>query len=82
MNPISCPVVALPPGAAYTYRLGATLQVRKRNLNLVVRRRNRIVHRCDLDPTGTGTVLPLSNADTVDAINTLEGAVTGIDAFV
>ena len=54
----------------------------KRNLNLVVRRRNRIVHRCDLDPTGTGTVLPASDADAVDAINTLEGAVTGIDAFV
>ena len=54
----------------------------KRNLNLVVGRRNRIVHRCDLDPTGTGAVLPLSDADALDAMTTVEGAVTGIDAFV
>jgi hypothetical protein len=54
----------------------------KRNLNLVVGRRNRIVHRCDLDPAGTGTVLTLTDTDALDAITTVESAVAGIDATV
>ncbi|CAM5681047.1 hypothetical protein MAUB1S_01460 [Mycolicibacterium aubagnense] len=54
----------------------------KRNLNLVVGRRNRIVHRCDLDPAGTGLVLPLSDVDALDAISTVDTAVAGIDGYV
>jgi hypothetical protein len=61
---------------------GAASGAVKRNLNLVVGRRNRIVHRCDLDPAGSGTVLPLIDTDALDAINTVEGAVAGIDSFV
>ncbi len=54
----------------------------KRGVSLVVGRRNRIVHRCDLDPTGTGTVLPISDVDAVDAIDTIEAAVAGIESFI
>ncbi|PQM52514.1 hypothetical protein C5U48_09435 [Mycolicibacter virginiensis] len=54
----------------------------KRGVSLVVGRRNRIVHRCDLDPAGTGTVLPISDVDAIDAIDTIAAAVAGIDSFV
>lgn len=54
----------------------------KRGLSLVVGRRNRIVHRCDLDPTGSGTVLPLSDLDALDAIGTVSAVVAGIDSFI
>ena len=51
-------------------------------LSLVVRRRNVIVHRCDIDPTGLGTPYPLTKDDAVDAVTTVESTVTAIASCV
>ncbi|QUR68155.1 hypothetical protein F6B93_14640 [Mycobacterium spongiae] len=54
----------------------------KTEVNLIVRRRNGIVHRCDVDPAGVGALYPLSHSDALDAIATIERVVTGIDSYV
>lgn len=51
-------------------------------LSLVVRRRNGIVHRCDVDPAGAGALYPLSGLDALSAITTVDGVVSGIDSYV
>jgi len=51
-------------------------------LSLVVRRRNIIVHRCDVDPTGLGGTYPLSKDDAVDAVATVENTVCAVNACI
>lgn len=48
-------------------------------LGVVVTRRNRIVHQADGDPLNPGVVTPLTSADALDAIATVEGTVLSID---
>ncbi|MFC5820258.1 hypothetical protein [Nonomuraea harbinensis] len=55
---------------------------RKIDLGLVVSRRNRIVHQCDLDPLNPGSITPLSDIDALASITTIEEIVTGIDKAV
>jgi len=52
------------------------------SLSLIVRRRNGIVHRCDVDPSGIGTLYPLSDVDALDSIATVESVVAGINSYV
>lgn len=51
----------------------------KTALGVVVARRNRIVHSCDVDPLNPGAGTPLSDADALQAISTVENVVTQID---
>lgn len=51
----------------------------KTALGVVVSRRNRIVHQCDLDPLPGGTTLPITSNDALDAIITIEHVVTTLD---
>jgi hypothetical protein len=51
----------------------------KLSLGLIVSRRNQIVHSCDVDPMNPGTVTQLSDGDALDAIDTVENIVAGID---
>lgn len=51
----------------------------KAALGVIVDRRNRIVHACDCDPLTPGQVIPLSSADALDAIETVEQVVAGIE---
>lgn len=53
----------------------------KEALGLVVNRRNRIVHSCDIDPLTPGAVTPLSSADSLSAVVTVETTVLSIDAL-
>jgi hypothetical protein len=53
----------------------------KTALGLVVERRNRIVHSCDVDPLTPGTVMRMSDTDAQDAIRTVESMVAAIDAI-
>lgn len=48
-------------------------------ISLVVDRRNRIVHSCDIDPVSPATVTPLSDADALSAIDTVEATVLALD---
>lgn len=48
-------------------------------LGVVVSRRNRIVHECDLDPLNPGVVTPLTDTDALDAVKTVENTVATID---
>jgi hypothetical protein len=48
-------------------------------LNLIVDRRNRIVHQGDSDPLSPGSVTPLLHADSSDAIDTIERTALAID---
>jgi hypothetical protein len=50
-------------------------------LNLVVTRRNQIVHAGDADPLYPSAVTPILSSDASDAISTVEGIVTAIDAL-
>lgn len=52
----------------------------KTALGVVVSRRNRIVHECDLDPLSPGNVTPLTDVDALEAIEIVENVVTAIDA--
>ncbi len=52
----------------------------KTRLSLVVDRRNRIVHSCDIDPSSPGSVTPLSDTDALSAIDTIETTVLALDA--
>lgn len=54
----------------------------KTALSLIVNRRNGIVHRCDIDPTGMGYLYPISDADALDAINTIDRIIAVVDAHV
>jgi hypothetical protein len=54
---------------------------RKIALGIVVTRRNRIVHECDLDPLAPGSVTSLSDIDALDAIATVEDIVSAIDSI-
>ncbi|MFF1285126.1 hypothetical protein ACFVY4_30960 [Streptomyces sp. NPDC058299] len=51
----------------------------KTALGVVVSRRNRIVHQCDLDPLPGGTTTPITSSDALDAITTIERIVTTLD---
>ncbi|MFF7759840.1 hypothetical protein [Streptomyces griseorubiginosus] len=51
----------------------------KTALGVVVSRRNRIVHQCDLDPLPGGTTTPIASNDALDAITTIEHIVTTLD---
>jgi hypothetical protein len=57
-------------------------QAAKTALSLVVRRRNRIVHECDVDPVTPGSLIPLSDVDALDAITTIETTVVAIDRII
>jgi hypothetical protein len=48
-------------------------------LGLIVARRNRIVHSCDVDPLNPGSITPISAADALFAVNTLATIVLAID---
>lgn len=52
------------------------------SLSLVVRRRNQIVHRCDVDPAGVLAVLPMSDSDALASLDTIDTVVNGIDAYI
>ncbi|MFI5543647.1 hypothetical protein ACIA6E_07700 [Streptomyces sp. NPDC051815] len=52
----------------------------KTSLGVIVTRRNRIVHECDLDPLNPGSVTPLTDGDALKAIETVDCVVTAIDA--
>lgn len=51
-------------------------------LSVVVRRRNRIVHRCDMDPSDASRTLGLSALDAREAIATIERAVAAFEVVL
>jgi len=48
-------------------------------LDLVVGRRNRIAHECDIDPTSPGSVVSLTAVDALDSLSTVEACARAID---
>ncbi|WP_157561382.1 hypothetical protein [Mycobacterium sp. E802] len=54
----------------------------KTALSVVVRRRNQIVHRCDMDPSGVAPYLTLSDTDALTAIDTIEDTVKALDSLL
>lgn len=68
--------------ALWSGAFGISANAAKTALSVVVRRRNGIVHRCDVDQTGLGTLYPLSDADALDAIETVRRTVAALDAYV
>jgi hypothetical protein len=50
-----------------------------KQLDLIVARRNRIVHQGDSDPVSLGAPTPISAADALDAVSTVETVVRTID---
>lgn len=50
-----------------------------KQLDLVVARRNRIVHQGDSDPVAMGAPTPMSSVDAIDAVKTVEGVVRVVD---
>jgi hypothetical protein len=69
-------------GMLWAGAFGAAAGTTKTALSLVVRRRNGIVHRCDVDTSGMGTLYPLSDVDALDAIATVESVVAALDSYV
>jgi hypothetical protein len=51
----------------------------KTAIGVVVDRRNRIVHSCDVDPLTPGAITPMTDADAVLALDTVANAVKTID---
>ncbi|MEU6529893.1 hypothetical protein ABZ869_11970 [Streptomyces sp. NPDC046928] len=56
--------------------------LQKTALGVIVSRRNRIVHQCDLDPLPGGTTTPIAPDDSLDAITTIERIVTAVDSHI
>ncbi|WP_318209859.1 hypothetical protein [Streptomyces sp. SJL17-1] len=54
---------------------------RKTALGVIVSRRNRIVHQCDLDPLSGGGATPIISADSLDAISVIDGIITEVDRY-
>jgi hypothetical protein len=54
----------------------------KVELNLTVTRRNQIVHACDSDPIGPGTVTPLSADDVLSSIRLVESLIVEIERLL
>ena len=54
----------------------------KARVGVVIDRRNRIVHSCDADPLTPGEVTPLTDADALTSIDTVDQTVTQISAYV
>ncbi|MEV6202214.1 hypothetical protein AB0M64_19870 [Streptomyces sp. NPDC051771] len=52
---------------------------RKTALGVIVSRRNRIVHQCDLDPLSGNGATPIDSSDSLEAISVIEGIVTEVD---
>jgi len=48
-------------------------------LNLIVDRRNKIVHQGDSDPVNPGVPTPLFASDALDAVATIDQIVSAID---
>jgi hypothetical protein len=48
-------------------------------LGIIVDRRNRIVHSCDIDPLNPGNVTPLTDTDALQVVGTIERIATQID---
>lgn len=67
--------------AIWSTAYGNAAEAAKTALSVVVRRRNQIVHRCDMDPAGVTPYLALSDADALTAIDTIESTVTSLDAL-
>lgn len=61
---------------------GSQAGQKRADLGVVVTRRNRIVHQSDSDPLTPGHATPLSAADALDAIATVESTVTAIDSHL
>lgn len=65
--------------AVWVTAFGANAKAQKVALGLVVTRRNRIVHQSDGDPLNPGTPTPISDADALTSINTVEHILTAMD---
>ncbi|NKY46057.1 hypothetical protein [Nocardia cerradoensis] len=61
---------------------GNAAESTKRALSVVVRRRNMIVHRCDVDPADLKLLLPLSSDDARSGIESIENVVNGFEAVL
>lgn len=66
----------------WTLAFPGTVEHAKTSLNLVVGRRNKIVHACDADPLSPGSLTPISASDAIDAIETVERTVRAIDKLL
>jgi hypothetical protein len=69
-------------GGLWSSAFGTGAEAAKTALSVVVRRRNQIVHRCDMDPSAVSPYLALSDADANDAIDTLDRTVLAIEGVL
>jgi len=65
--------------AVWVTAFGSNAKAQKVALGLVVTRRNRIAHQSDGDPLNPGKPTPISDADALTAINTVDRVLTSID---
>lgn len=68
-------------GKIWSIAFGKDAAAKQTALGLIVSRRNRIVHECDLDPLNPGCITPLVDSDAISAIQTIRGIATAIDAW-
>lgn len=54
---------------------------RKTALGVVVSRRNRIVHQCDLDPLSGSSATPITAHDALDSISVIEDIIKTVDPY-
>jgi len=63
-------------------KLGISVQDAKRNLRLIVERRNKIAHEADTDPTYPGARWPISYSDAEGAVNYIEKLCEAINSVI
>lgn len=61
---------------------GKGAQTAKQTLDIIVDRRNKIVHQCDSNPSTPGVVTPILVTDAQDAIAQIERIIQTIDALI
>jgi hypothetical protein len=69
-------------GKIWTTAFSTLAEQKKKALNLVVSRRNQIVHACDFDYVTPGAVTPMTHTDALDAIAIVEDIVSSFDAIL
>jgi len=63
-------------------QLGKTLKDTKKELELIVDRRNKIAHEADIDPSFPGQRWPIDRAKVEDMLSTIAATVEAIDVIV
>ncbi|WP_162137490.1 MULTISPECIES: hypothetical protein [Frankia] len=79
---ISAALSSIGTAKLWTTAFGPDAETTRTELNLIVERRNRIVHSCDTDTLNPGQLTQISASDALEAVEQIQRIVTEIDKLI